>query len=195
MFPTPQLLNLTFSDKAVEPPPDVKDEVEIALLLAEKIEERAKARGLGEYKDTHGMARQLDGLVDRYTMNGAFRDGESIAREWVKDSAYSGNFEPDFTIDTLRERGYQRFKNWGIGALARSQASDIKEDDTHTAFRWHVENKVPYPTLTRRAQFYIDHEWFLEAGEALPCHKDNPKQGGDYPFEMTAATIAGACTR
>ena len=186
MFPTPQLLNLTFSDKAVEPPPDVKDEVEIALLLAEKIEERAKARGLGEYKDTHGLARQLDGLVDRYTMNGAFRDGESIAREWVKDSAYSGNFEPDFTFDTLRERGYQRFKNWGIGALARSQASDIKEDDTHTAFRWHVENKVPYPTLTRRAQFYIDHEWFLEAGEQLPCHKDNPKQGGDYPFEMTS---------
>ena len=46
MFPTPQLMNLTFSDKAVEPPPDVKDEVEIAVLLAEKVEERAKARGL-----------------------------------------------------------------------------------------------------------------------------------------------------
>ena len=49
-----------------------------------------------------------------------------------------------------------------------------------------MEDKLPYPTLTRRAQFYLDHEWFLEAGEALPCHKDNPPQGGDYPFEMTS---------
>ena len=186
MFPTPQLMNLTFSDKAVEPPPDVKDEVEIAVLLAEKIEERAKARGLTEYADSRGVGRRLDDLVDRYTVNGAFRDGETIAREWVQDSAAAGNFDADFDFDALREKGYQRFKSWGIGALARSQASDIKDDDTHTAFRWHVENKVPYPTLTRRAQFYIDHEWFLEAGEELPCHKDNPAQGGDYPFVMTS---------
>jgi len=186
MFPTPQLMNLTFSDKAVEPPPDVKDEVEIAVLLAEKIAERAKARGLTEYADSRGVARRLDDLVDRYTVNGAFRDSETIAREWVQDSAASGNFDADFNLDALREKGYQRFKSWGIGAMAKSQAADIKDDETHTAFRWHVENKVPYPTLTRRAQFYIDHEWFLEAGEELPCHKDNPAQGGDYPFVMTS---------
>jgi len=30
----------------------------------------------------------------------------------------------------------------------------------------------------RRAQFYIDHEWFLEAGEELPTHKEPPHQGG-----------------
>jgi DMSO reductase family type II enzyme molybdopterin subunit len=186
MFPTPQLMNLTFSDKAVEPPPDVKDEVEIALLLTEKIEERAKARGLDEYTDGQGATRRLGNIVDRYTVNGAFRDAESIAREWVQDSTASGNFEEGFDFDTLREKGYQRFKSWGIGAMAHSQAATIKEDDTHTAFGWHVENKVPYPTLTRRAQFYIDHEWFLEAGEELPCHKDNPAQGGDYPFSMTS---------
>ena len=186
MFPTPQLMNLTFSDKAVEPPPDVKDEVEIAVLLAEKVEERARARGLTEYSDSRGVPRRLDDLVDRYTLGGAFRDGETIAREWVQDSAASGNFDADFDFDALREKGYQRFKSWGIGAMAKSQAADIKDDDTHTAFRWHVENKVPYPTLTRRAQFYIDHEWFLEAGEELPCHKDNPAQGGDYPFVMTS---------
>jgi nitrate reductase alpha subunit len=40
--------------------------------------------------------------------------------------------------------------------------------------------------LTRRAQFYIDHPWFLEAGEELPVHKDNPKMGGDYPFALTS---------
>jgi nitrate reductase alpha subunit len=136
--------------------------------------------------DRRGVERRLDDLVDRYTVNGAFRDSEEIAREWVQDSAASGNFEQGFDFDALRKRGYQRFKSWGIGAMSKSQAADIRDDDTHTAFRWHVEKKVPYPTLTRRAQFYIDHEWFLEAGEELPCHKDNPAQGGDYPFVMTS---------
>ncbi len=186
MFPTPHLMNLTFSDKAVEPPPDVKSEVEIALLLAEKLEARAKARGITEARDGSGNTRRLDDLVDRYTIKGAFRDAESIAREWVADSVESGNFEEGFSLDTLREKGWQRFSSWGMGAMSHSQAADIKPDETHTAFAWHVENKVPYPTLTRRAQFYIDHEWFLEAGEELPCHKDNPPQGGDYPFVMTS---------
>ncbi|HJX62233.1 MAG TPA: molybdopterin dinucleotide binding domain-containing protein, partial [Dehalococcoidia bacterium] len=103
-----------------------------------------------------------------------------------QDSVESGNFPKGVTLDTLREKGHVRFQNWGIGAMAYSQASDIKTDETHTAFRWHTEKKIPYPTLTRRAQFYFDHEWFLEAGEEFPCHKDNPPQGGDYPFHMTS---------
>jgi anaerobic selenocysteine-containing dehydrogenase len=27
---------------------------------------------------------------------------------------------------------------------------------------------------------------FLEAGEALPTHKENPKMGGDHPFVLTS---------
>ncbi len=186
MFPTPHLMNLTFSDKAVEPPADVKPEVDIALMLTERVQERAKARGIVETTDSNGTVRRLDDLVDRYTIGGAFRDGEKIAREWVADSTEAGNFPAGFSLDTLREKGYQRFSNWGIGAMAHSQAADIKQNETHTAFKYHVENKLPYPTLTRRAQFYFDHEWFREAGEELPCHKDNPRQGGDYPFVMTS---------
>ncbi len=186
MFPDPQVMNLTISDKAVEPPPDTRPEVEIALMLAEKIEERAKARGITESRDKQGTVRRLDNLVDQYTIGGAFRDGEKIAREWVQDSVEAGNLPEDVTLDNLLQRGHVRIKDWGIGAMAYSQAADIKPDETHTAFRWHLEKKLPYPTLTRRAQFYIDHEWFLEAGEELPCHKENPPQGGDYPFVMTS---------
>jgi DMSO reductase family type II enzyme molybdopterin subunit len=186
MFPTPQVMNLTFSDKAVEPPADTKAEPEIALLLAEKIEERAKARGITESRDGQDRVRRLDNLMDQYTIGGAFRDDEKIAREWVQDSVEAGNFPKGVTLDTLRKDGYVRLNNWGIGAMAYSQASDIKPDETHAAFRWHTEKKIPYPTLTRRAQFYLDHEWFLEAGEEFPCHKDNPPQGGDYPFQMTS---------
>ncbi len=186
MFPVPHLMNLTYSDKAVEPPPDTKPETDIALMLTEKIEERAKARGITQSRDAQGTVRHLDNLVDQYTIGGAFRDAEKIAREWVQDSVEAGNFPKGVTLDTLREKGYVRFQNWGIGAMAYSQASDIKPDETHSAFRWHTEKKVPYPTHTRRAQFYLDHEWFLEAGEEFPCHKENPPQGGDYPFHMTS---------
>jgi anaerobic selenocysteine-containing dehydrogenase len=50
----------------------------------------------------------------------------------------------------------------------------------------HVDQGQPYPTLTRRAQFYIDHPWFLEADEALPRHKDPPRMGGEYPLALTS---------
>lgn len=42
-----------------------------------------------------------------------------------------------------------------------------------------------FPTYARRAQFYIDHEWFLELGEELPVHKDVPPIGGNHPFKLT----------
>ncbi len=69
--------------------------------------------------------------------------------------------------------------------MALAQASDIYPNETHTPFRWQTEKKEPFPTLTRRAQFYIDHEWFLEAGEELPAHKEAPAQGGDHPLQIT----------
>ena len=48
-------------------------------------------------------------------------------------------------------------------------------------------DKLPYATLVRCAQFYIDHEWFLEAGEELPTHKETPPHGGrNRRFEMTS---------
>lgn len=70
--------------------------------------------------------------------------------------------------------------------MALAQASDLNPDETMAPFRWHTEKKMPFPTLTRRAQFYIDHDWFLEAGEELPMHKETPQQGGDYPFVLTS---------
>ena len=113
-------------------------------------------------------------------------DEESVAREWVEDSATTENLPPGTTLDTLLERGYVRFTSWGSGPSGFSQASDVRPDETHNPFRWHVEDKVPYPTLTRRAQFYVDHPWFIEADEALPRHKEDPKQGGDCPFVLTS---------
>ena len=102
----------------------------------------------------------------------------------VRDTAAAGTIPPDTTLETLRERGYVRFTDMGATAYGLNQATDVRPDETFAPFRNHVEKGQPYPTLTRRAQFYIDHPWFLEAGEELPCHKENPPQGGDYPLEL-----------
>jgi nitrate reductase alpha subunit len=55
---------------------------------------------------------------------------------------------------------------------------------TITPLTKHVLEKEPYPTLSRRMQFYLDHELYREMGETLPVHKDPPTAGGDYPLMM-----------
>jgi nitrate reductase alpha subunit len=87
----------------------------------------------------------------------------------------------------MRKKGHaDLLSRTGMGVYSLNQATDIQLDKPYTSLMWHVEKGLPYPTLTRRAQFYIDHDWFLEGGEELPVHKENPKMGGDYPFVMTS---------
>ncbi len=185
-IPTPDILNLTFSDEAAAPAGEAKPEFEIFKLLAEKIEERARARDFVEYQDSRGGAHRLDNLVGSFTMGGAIDTPAKLADEWIKDTVTFGNLPAGTDLETMREKGIVRFTNWGAVPFAIAQASDLEPDSTHNPFRWHTEKKMPYPTLTRRAQFYIDHEWFLEAGEQLPVHKENPRQGGDHPLTMTS---------
>jgi len=45
------------------------------------------------------------------------------------------------------------------------------------------EQKTPYPTLTGRQQYYIDHEWFMEEGEHVPVYKP-PVTIKGYPLNM-----------
>jgi nitrate reductase alpha subunit len=178
-------MNLTLSDRVVEPPEDTRSEWQFAQGLAKKLSERAVARGFTQYMSRLGMPIRLDNLYDEITKGGYFADDDVVFNEMVTDSAAAGTLPADTTLETLRETGYARFTDWGRSPMALAQASDLMPDKTHSPFRWQTEKKQPFPTLTRRAQFYIDHEWFLEAGEQLPVHKEPPAQGGDYPLEMT----------
>lgn len=45
------------------------------------------------------------------------------------------------------------------------------EHRTYSPFVVNIEEKVPFRTLTGRAQFYLDHEWMLTFGEALPIFR------------------------
>jgi DMSO reductase family type II enzyme molybdopterin subunit len=185
-MPSCHHLNRILIDKAVDPPGEAKSDWQIGIMLVEKIEERAKARGISEFTTRGGQSINLEGVTDRLTLGGYLKDDETAEDEAIRDNAAYGILPEGTTLETLRETGTVRWTGWGVIGMGLGQASTIEPDKTHNPFRWHTEEKQPYPTLTRRAQFYIDHEWFLEAGEELPVHKENPKHGGDRQFLLTS---------
>jgi DMSO reductase family type II enzyme molybdopterin subunit len=186
-IPSVHHLNFVLCDRAVDPPDDARSDWEIGVDLLEKIEQRAATRGMAEFTDRNGETRSLKGLVATHTLNGTLRDEERRVDEEIRDNAVYGILPEGTTLETVRQKGHVRWTGWGMVGHGLAQASTIKPDETHNPFRWHTEDKMPYPTLTRRAQFYIDHEWFLEAGEELPVHKETPGHGGPRrEFKMTS---------
>ncbi len=183
---TPHMLLLIHSEQSAKPPGMAKTEWELGLLLAKKIEQRARKRGLKEYVDAQGNTRSLTNLHDQLTLGGNLTTEEQVATEMVRDGTMTDSLPDDLSLAKLKKQGYQRFTGLGLSVLDLNQAADIKPDETFAHSTWHTKKKLPYPTLTRRAQFYIDHPWFLEAGESFPGHKDPPKMGGDYPFVLTS---------
>jgi anaerobic selenocysteine-containing dehydrogenase len=180
-------LNWVLGEPATAPPGKALPDLHISMRMLEAIERRAAARGMKEFRDYNGTVHPLEGLPDRLTHKGVLRDEESYWDEAIRDNAVYGILPKGTTLQTLREKGAVRFTNWGQLGHGQSQASTIKPDEVHNPLRWHTEDKIPYDTLVRRAQYYIDHEWFLEAGEELPTHKEPPNQGGaERRFLMTS---------
>ncbi len=185
-LPTPHMLLLIYSEPAAKPVGEAKTEYEIAQLIARKLEERARQREFTEYEDARGNRRSLQGLYERLTLGGAIAKPIQAVNEMVRDATLTGALPEDLTLPDLKEKGYVRFQDWGMSVLALNQAGDIEPDSTFATLTWHTRGKLPYPTLTRRAQYYLDHPWFLEGGEEWPTFKPNPKMGGDYPFFLTS---------
>jgi DMSO reductase family type II enzyme molybdopterin subunit len=167
---------------------EAKPDWEVCALLAKAIQARAISRGITSFKDRHGDERPLQSLYDDFTMNGTYteNDDEKVAADLVQLSSNLTGVD----WEQLKKKGYARFTGIGRSGVSIGNACDIKPDDTVSPFQYHVEGKEPWPTLTRRIQFYIDHPFYLELGETLPVHKDPPKAGGDYPL-----TLSGGHTR
>ncbi|NNN20534.1 MAG: molybdopterin-dependent oxidoreductase [Acidimicrobiales bacterium] len=180
------IMALILSDKAIEPTGESLPEWEIFARLCKAVEKVAKKRGLTSFVGQGGMAVDYDSLWNRYTLNGALDTQERVVDEVIRDSAHAGVLPAGTDLTKVREKGFMRFTNWGRMAMAKGQAAPWpKPNETFSAFTNHVELGDPYPTLTRRAQFLIEHPWYVEAGEDLPVHKEPPMMGGNYPFQMT----------
>ncbi len=180
---TPLMPFAHVTNAAVDPPGEAKPEWEIMVSLAMKLQERARERRVSEYADAEGKRRTLDDFVHRLTFKSKFTalDHEKVAEAVVAGSKHLGN--PRW--EDFKRKGFQRFLGLGSHPGNFGNAGDLREDETFTPQTWRTEKKVPWPTLTRRIQFYIDHPWYLDLGEELPVHKEPLKAGGDYPLIMT----------
>ncbi len=174
---------LVFGEQAVEPLGEAKGEWEIYGRLAEEIQKRARQRGVGRYTGVFGEARDLATLYDRWSFHGRFdwRDDRAPLDHILSHSAQT----PGLSWSEAAERGAVRIASIGMYGPGNAVCSDYDPGDTVYPSQWFVEHKEPWPTLTGRQQFYLDHPWFLEAGEALPCHKEPPAAGGSYPLRLT----------
>lgn len=172
-------------EKAVEPQGEARPEWEIYAAILHKVGEVAAARGLTGYTDFFGQQRRYDQLWSKFTMNGAVVSQEQALEEMVTIAAVSGIFPEGYTMADFERDGVVEQQGFGLGFMKHLVANEYNPRKPFYSLRWHVDNQKIYPTYTRRAQFYIDHEWYLEAGEALPVHKDPPKIGGDHPYYLT----------
>ncbi len=185
-IPSTHVFHLTFCDKAVEPPGEAVDEWEAYRRIAEKVQERARARGIKPYTDARGIQRDPANALETFTKKGMYVDQEVLADEMIRDSAVTGTLPPNASLEDIRKNGFYRWQGLGINPRVIAQATEPRPDETFVPFRDHVERGEPYPTLSRRAQFLIEHPWFIEADEHLPRYKAPPVMGGDYEFQITS---------
>lgn len=174
----------SMQQQAVNPPGEALAEWDIYRNLMAKISARAAARGMKQFVDRAGATRLYSDLESRFTINGELNNNRDVVREMVAYSAATGSFPSDYTLEKYEQDGQARITSLGNSTQHHTHASDWNVKKPNFALGWHVEKKLPYPTHTRRAQFYMDHEWFIESGEALPVHKDSPPVGGDHPFHL-----------
>lgn len=170
-------------EKAVEPLGEAKSEWEIFGLLARHIQQRATERQVQTYRDALGHERDLKQLERLWSRDGAFpvEDETRALDHIVENSAPTRGL----SWRNVAEQGAVRIQAPGRYGPVNGVCSDVADGDSVSPSQWFVERKEPWPTLTGRQQFYLDHPWFLAAGEGLPVFKPPPRIGGPYPLWLT----------
>jgi len=177
---------VTLGDKAAQPLGEAKPEWEIFARLADRVATEAKRRGVSEVRGFRGQSCNVANLGDRFTDHGRFGPDaqEEVTSFILSVSAPTRGIGLE---DLRREGGAVRLQSLGVSGGTAGVYSDYSLEEPVVPLRDFAEKKQPYPTLTGRQQFYVDHDWFLELGEQLPTHKEPPLAGGDYPFTLTGA--------
>ncbi|MFN8624380.1 MAG: molybdopterin-dependent oxidoreductase [Candidatus Binatia bacterium] len=168
---------------ATKPLGESKPDWEFHCLLLKAVQARALARGLSTFKDRSGEERRLDTIYDEFTFGKRYT--ETNVEDLLSDIVEVSSNLKGTTWAKLKEDGCARFTSIGNGYMPIGNATEIKPGETIVANTWHVQQRMPWPTLTRRLQFYIDHDSYLEFGHELPVHKDIPPVGGNLPLRVT----------
>jgi len=176
---------LTVADRAVPPLGESKPEWEIFSLLARRVAAEAKRRGVREVAGFRRDPCSIDDLGERFSDGGRFgpQDDQEVLRYILSTSSAAKGIGLG---ELRRSGGAVRVRSLGPESPTSNFFCEYRLDEPVVPLRDFVEKKRPYPTLTGRQQFYIDHPWFLELGEALPTFKPPPPAGGDHPFVLTS---------
>jgi len=180
-------------ERAVPPLHESKHEWDIMVGLARKIQERARARGIDGFTDHRGEYHTLSNFYDWLSVDGIYCEGEkgeTAALDYImRNSGVTRHTD-------LGEQPWEKAVEDGmvkIEALAGPEMamglgcmfSDFDYSEPMNQFGWFHKYKTPWPTITGRQQFYIDHPWYLEVGEQLAVHKEPVAAGGPYPLRLT----------
>jgi complex iron-sulfur molybdoenzyme family reductase subunit alpha len=161
--------------KALEPLFESKTDWDIFAALAQRIGTLARKRGLAPLQDADlAWTRDLGKLYEDWSDSGALATDEAACNFILAHSAETKGM----TYQSLHEAP-RRF----VATDPEVWTSDIEPGVAYTPFKHHVEQKRPWRTLVGRQQFYIDHDWFLRLGEALPSHQAPvPEDDQKYPL-------------
>lgn len=177
-YPVSHTIELVFSDQAVAPRGEARSDWQIFVGLCRTISERAVERGIGDRRVGRLRTRRLAELYDHFTLRGALASDEGMVDELVRDTALAGVIPEDSSLTKLRKVGWEPIVGNGGFPTGNAMGAAFEPDKVFVAHTLRVERGVVYPTLTGRATFYVDHPWFIEAGEELPAHKRAPGTGG-----------------
>ena len=162
-------------DAAVPPLGESVDDWRALERLAKAIAQRATERAVPPINDSffgQPVPRDFARYHDLYTMNGQIRDTKDLIQFLIdRDRGV-----PKVSFDEMRARGLMRNDDTDRVVYGRDAPYG-------SVMIRAVEYKEPYPTLTGRQQFYVDHEWFLAEDEQLPGHRDPLRLAG-YPLQM-----------
>ena len=130
---------------------------------------------LVQYLDDHGF--------DPVPFEGASPEDAEAVNQHILDLSPSAE---GMTVESLKKTGIAKYRNvGGMGIQENLFNSDWKGEGVMRSLTDMSEQRWRWPTLTGRQQCYIDHPWFIDAGESLPDHKESPKAGGDHPFQFS----------
>jgi len=181
---------------AVEPLGEAKTDWQIFGELAEKIQDLAEKRQIDPIQDRK-FDREIDlqSVYDDYVRDwlaeegegdGALADDEAAA-EFILENSTESNPDDGGEItfaDTVEHP--QRFE-----AAGDHWTSDLEDGEAYAPWKDFVQDKEPWPTVTGRQQYYIDHDWFLELDEQLPTHKRPPEQQDQEEYPLRYNTPHG----
>lgn len=166
--------NLMMPPEGLRPVGETKSEWEICMLLAKKIQEVAEKEGVNKIEDPEfGVTRDLDTLYEDFiNVDGRRITSDKELLEWMMG-----------VVPALRGWNLKMARQTGFIPLNElaGQISPLYPDRPYYTFEKQVVLKRPYPTVSGRQQFYIDHELYLKLGCATPTARE-PVRPSRYPL-------------